>query len=309
MPAALINFPVSLISDCLLSYIQHLFTNPELTPASYRWSGNDRDGRIRISAPFSIDNEKPLSAPFIVVERGGFTFANQTIDNLKGADANSFENPSYADWADGIVSVICGSGVAPEASSIANFLAIMFQADRHEIKKTSRFIRKLNYIDIGPEMPVIKDVEVKRWEVTLRLFVSLNMQWIKTTREPVLWKKAAIYTLEDPPEVFSSNGIISEGESTLTDASKNFGFTDDDDPNLIQQDLERGWYYIRFTDNPQKQLYTITEIIDKNTVKLQTHDEENNPVDWVSSETKTDVEYELYWNSLHVHMELPKGET
>ena len=124
MPALLLNFPASAVVDVLLSYVQWVFGNPDLIPDDYRWTVEDRDSKIRISAPFVIDNEKPMSAPFIVVERGGFVFANRVIDNLKGADANVMTNREKVDWMDGTMNVICGSGSAGEASSLSNFLFI-----------------------------------------------------------------------------------------------------------------------------------------------------------------------------------------
>jgi len=302
------NFPVKAVVDCLLSYTRYLFEKNGITPGAYRFNDNEREQRIRISAPFSIDNEKPLSAPFIVIERGTFQFQNIGIDNFRGADANAFENPQYTDIADGIISVIVGSGTASEASNIANFLAMMYQADRHEIMANSKFIRNLNYIDISPEMPVMKGVEVRRWEVIIRLQASIQMAWIKKEMQPILWKSAAIYSVDGSTKVFSNQGIISNGESTLTDASQNFGFLSTNSPQFHQTDFDRGWYYVRFKENENKQLYTITEVINSNTIKLQTHDEDNNPVDWVSDKTSIDVEYDLYWNSLHIYMEVPQEE-
>jgi len=303
------NFPVTAVVDCLLSYTQFLFSKEGLTPGAYRWNEKERDQRIRISGPFSIDNEKPLSAPFIVIERGSFQFQNLAIDNLKGADANSFDNPQYKDTADGVVSIIVGSGTASEASNIANFMAVMIQADRHQIMGNSKFIRNLNYVDISPEMPVMKGVEVHRWEVIVRLSVSIQFGWLKSEMEPILWKSASIRSIDGLTKVFSNKGIISEGYSTLTDGTQNFGFLDSNDPQFITKDFDRGWYYVRFRENENKQLYTITEVKDKNTIKLQTHDENDNPVDWVADKTSIDVEYDLYWNSLHIHMKLPNEET
>ena len=308
MTVPLINFPIASIVDCLLSYLQWVFSNEEITPESYRWSENDRNSKIRISGTFVIDNEKPMSAPFIIVERGTFTFANQTINNLKSADANSMENAQFVDWANGQINIICGSGVASEATSIANFLAIMLQADRHGITKNSGFIRNLNYIGIGPEIPVVKDSEVRRWEVTLTLQVSLQMGWLKTSREPVLWNSAEFFMIKKPSEVFSAEGVSIAGADTLSDSTQNFGILETSDPKFIEQDLNRGWYYVRFVDNEQDQLYPVVEIVDNNTLRLQTHDENNDPIPWEAPESATELEYNLYWNTLHIHMELPTKE-
>jgi len=305
MTATLTNFPIAAVVDCLLSYLQFVFSNDEITPDAYRWAEDDRTSKIRISGPFVIDNEKPMSAPFVVVERGSFTFANQTMDNLKSGTANAFEEKTFVDWADGTINIICGSGVASEASSIANFLAIIIQGNRHGIIKNSHFIRNLNYIGIGPEIPVVKDTEVRRWEVTLSLRASLQMGWLHILREPTLWESATVYATKTPVEAYSDSGVISIGLDTLVDSTKDFGYLETSDPKLIQTELEKGWYYIRFRDNAYDQLYTIIEIVDSNTLKLQTHDENNDPVAWAATESAVDVEYDLLWNSLNIHMEIP----
>lgn len=305
MTVPLVNFPIATVVDCLLSYLQYLFSNDEITPAAYRWDPNERNSKIKISGTFIIDNEKPMAAPFIVVERGSFNFANQTLDNLKSADSNSMENAKFVDWADGPINIICGSGTASEASSIANFLAIMFQSDRHGIIKNSGFIRNLNYIGIGPEIPVVKDSEVRRWEVTLTLQTSLQMGWLRTTRDPVLWNSAEFFMIKKPSEVFSENGETTEDADTLYDSTQNFGILSTSDPQFLENDLQNGWYYVRFRNNEQDQLYPVVEIVDNNTLRLQTHDDNNDPISWEAPESATGLEYDLYWNSLHVHMELP----
>jgi hypothetical protein len=315
MTVPLFNFPVAAITDVLLSYLQYVFSNDEITPANYRWVEDDettenRDGRsskIRISAPFVIDNDKPQSAPFIVVERGAFGFANQLIDNSRGADPNTFENKKYVDWMDGTVNIICGSGVATEASSLANWLAIMLQADRHGIIKKSHFIRNLNYIGIGPEIPVIKDTEVRRWEVILSLRVSLQIGWLQVTREPILWKSAEFYATNSPPEVFSNKGATSLGSDLLVDTTQDFGHLEANNPYLIQREFDRGWYSVQFKANANKQLYTIVEIVDNNTLRLETHDVNGDPVAYSAPAGATDLEYDLLWNSLHIKMELPNN--
>jgi len=307
MTASLVNFPIATVVDCIISYLQFVFSNEDISPDAYRWNENDRESNIRISGPFVIDNEKPMSAPFIVVERGAFQFANQTIDNFKEGTANTFEQKTFSDWADGSLNIICGSGVASEASTLANFLAIIFQGNRHGIIKGSPFIRNLNYIGIGPEIPVVKDSEVRRWEVTLSLRVSIQLGWLQKLREPTLWESAAVYNIRRPAEAFSDSGQITQGQSNLYDAEKSFGFSESNDPQLLEKEFNNGWYYIRFRDNQYDQLYTITEIIDENTLKLQTHDENNDPTPWIAEESANDVEYDLFWNQLNIHMELPKS--
>lgn len=307
MPAPILNFPIAAVVDGLISYIQFVFGNPDITPATYRWNQDTRATRIRVQGPFVIDNEKPMSAPFIVVERGSFAFQNRALDNLKSADPNTFANKKFVDIADGYVNIICGSGVASEATSIANFLAIIIQANRHGIINELKFIRDLHYVDISPEVPVVKDTEVRRWEVTLRVATSIQLNWFKMFHEPepAIFERAGIYILDKDPSATSDSGVISEGQDIIVDSTKDFGLLTSNDPQLLEQELNRGWYYVRLTANESDQLYTVVEIVDNHTLRLQTHDENNDPVPWAAPESATDVGYELLWNSLHVHMELP----
>ncbi|RLG45547.1 MAG: hypothetical protein DRN81_01125 [Thermoproteota archaeon] len=307
MPVSFTNFPLKAIVDGVLSYTKYLFTNEEITPPSYRYSENDRESRLRIQGPFVIDNEKPMSVPFIVVERGSFSFSNSTIDNLKEATANTFENKQKVDWMDGYVNVIVGSKAAGEASNIANFLAICYQADRHGIASQLKFVRNFNYVDVGPEIPVFKDAEVKRWEVTLRIQVSMQMGWATTIREPEPWNKVSIYAVNSDWGSSSNTGIVAEGLDTLTDANANFGFLDTSDPRLIEKELQEGYYYINFVGNPQH--YPIAEIVDPNTIKLLTHDEDGNQIPYSAPESAVDLEYELYWNCVHIRGDIPNNNT
>jgi hypothetical protein len=308
MPVPLINFPIAAIVDGLISYLQHQFSNVEITPAEYLWDSDDRKSKIRISAPFAIDNAKPLSAPFIVLERTSFQFDDRIIDNVKSSDANTFDNTKYVSICDGYINIICGSRVASEASSLANFITMMIQADRHAIISNLQFLRNLKQVDISPEIPVMKDTEPRRWEVTVRFFASLQMGWIRSLQAPEPWTKAALYATQNVGNstTFSDKGSITSGSSYLVDTTKDFGPYITNNPQLLEKELEKGWYYIRFLDNANEQLYTITEIIDNHTLKLQTHDINNNPVDWVASETKVNVFYNLMWNNIHLYVELPK---
>jgi len=305
MPAPLINFPLSLIVDGILSYIQWIFGNPDLTPAEYRWNVDDRKSLIRICGPFVIDNEKPMSAPFIVVERGGFAFANMTLDNLKSSDGNTFENQVFSDWMDGVINIIIGSGSAGEASSIANFLAIMFQADRHGLKKALKFVRNLNYLDVSPEVPVVKDTEIRRWEVTFRLNVSLQQGWIKKLTEAakVTFNKMSLKQVSD--FAFSAQGIITEGSDLLVDPSKNFGFLTTNDPQFLEKEFERGWYYIKLRNNEYDSILKIVEIVDNHTLRLQFHDANDDPIPWSAPASITEASYDIYWNNIHLQIELP----
>jgi hypothetical protein len=185
---------------------------------------------------------------------------------------------------------------------------MMIQADRHAIISNLQFLRNLKQLDIGPEIPVMKDVETRRWEVTVRFFASLQMGWIRSIQSPEPWTKAALYATQkmDNNTPFSDKGSFTQGTSYLVDTTKDFGPYTTNDPQLLEKELQKGWYYIRFMDNPNEQLYIITEVVDNHTLKLQTHDINNDPVDWIATETKVNVSYNLLWNNIHLYIELPK---
>jgi hypothetical protein len=306
MATTLIKFPISSIVDGILSYLQHLFATPDLTPSDYRWDPDDRKSRIRICAPFVIDSSKPMSAPFIVVERGGFQYDDRIIDNVKSGDANVMSNMNKVSICDGHINIICGSRVASEASTLANFISMMFQADRHGIIKTLKFVRNFKHVDVSPEIPVVKDSEVRRWEVTVRVFASLQEGWIVSNTDTILLKKAGIYVADhiNDDKPFSDKGEIETGVDLLIDQTKDFGPYLTNNPQILEQELEKGWYYIRFTDNAYNQLYNIAEIVNSHTLRLTTHDVNDTTVPWISTETKINVGYDLLWNDLHLHTEI-----
>lgn len=301
------NFPLKAIVDGVISYTKFLFLNEEITPPSYRYSEDDRVSRLRIQGPFVIDNEKPMSVPFIVVERGTFAFANSMIDNLKSATPNTFEMKQKVDIMNGYIDVIVGSRSAGEASNIANFLAINYQADRHGIISKLKFVRNFNYVDVGPEVPVFKDAEVKRWEVTLRIMVSMQIGWATTLREPEPWNKVSIYAVNSDWGSTSNTGIIAQGLDTLIDANANFGLLETSDPRLIEKELQEGYYYIKFAEG--EQFYPVADIVDPNTLKLLTHDTNGNPVPYSAPASAVDLEYELYWNCVHIRGDVPNNNT
>ena len=303
MPSSLENFPLATITDGITSYIQFLFGSPKHTPSEYRWNSRDRESRITISGPFVIDKERPMAAPFIVVERSGFQFENRTIDNLKSAKANVFLDDEKVVIADGGVSITVGAGAASEASSLANYLAIQIQADRKGIMETLGFLRNLNIVDISPETPVFKDSEVKRWEVVLNVRTSIQMGWIDYEVDPVKWEKLSVRAIDKEEHYESVTGITMSGSDVLTDPNANFGYNIDNTPQLLSREMDMGWYYIRFDGDGS--VYDVAEIIDGNRLRLTFHDSEDNKVPFNPEESKVDNKYELVWNSVHLHVELP----
>lgn len=299
------NFPLALLTDGLLSFLQHRFSDPQITPPAWRWSSDDRESRLRISGAYATGNEKPGSAPAIIVERGTFTPFNRTIDNVERADANTFLNPKHIDWLNGTVNVICESIVASEASSMANYLAIEFQANRHGICSTLEFMKDLSYLDIGPEQPAKADVEPRRWQVVLRLKCAVYLGWVRRDTTTIPFNKASVVNTGDPDDWYeSTTGETEVGLDRLYDANADFGTTDTNDPQFLSNDLSKNWYYITF-DEGDNTIYTVTEIIDSNTLRLKRRDEYGNLVSYSAPATATGLGYKLKYNHVHFHIELP----
>jgi len=302
-PTITTNFPLSVLVDGILNFLQWAFHNPDIIPPEYRWDSDDRASRIRICAPFVIDNEKPMSAPFIVVERTGFEFANRVLDNLRSGLTPSNENVQKVDWMDGGLTVTVGSGVASEASCLANIIALLIHANRHGICETLKFVRNLRYGGIGPEMPVVKYAEVHRWEVTVQFEVSLQFGWIMSQKEIGPWNKADV--INTSPHALSADGETTQGSDLLVDNTKDFGTLVTNDPQLLPAELSKKYYYIKFVNNEFDQLYPVVEIVNNHTLKLVTHDINDAEVPWSAPESASGLEYDLLWNHVHIHAKIP----
>jgi hypothetical protein len=302
-PAITTNFPLAVVVDGIISYLHYAFGNPDMIPPEYRWDSDDRASRIRISAPFVIDNEKPMSAPFIVVERSAFEFADMVIDNLRSGSPPGNPNVEKVDWMDGGINITCGSGVASEASCLANIVALLLHANRHGICETLKFLRSMRYVGIGPEIPVVKYAEVHRWEVTLQMKLSLQFGWIMKQMEITPWNKTDIINVSGHD--FSDKGQTVQGSDLLVDITKDFGTLTTNDPQLLSAELSKKYYYIRFKNNDYNQTYPIIQIIDNHTLKLVTHNEGDVEVPWSAPETASGLEYDLLWNHVHLHAKIP----
>jgi len=316
MASTLENFPLALVTDGIISYIQWIFGNPEITPDEYRWNSSDRESRIIISGPYVIDKEKPMAAPFIVVERTGFNFENRTINNLKSAKENVFTEEEKRVIVDGSISINIGSQVASEASNLANFLAIMLQADRHGIKSTLGFIRSLKVTSVSSETPAFKDSEIKRWTVGLSLFVSIELGWKNTPLVENKWDKFSLKTIDKQHYWESNNGAVRVSSDILLDESANFGFETSNEPQLLRKEFNDYWYYISFEYENHEVLYQVLEIVSSTELRLGLEvmrDSIDNPREFIPfnpEESKVKVNYKLLWNSVHLSIEIPtiKGE-
>lgn len=311
MATALINFPLALVSDGLISYLQFVFSSDEHTPSSYRWNSNDRSSRIKISGPFVVESETPNSSPYITVERGGFGVNKKAIDDTKGADANTFDNEHGVMITDGTMIITVGSSVASEASSIANYIMVQLQSDRHGIMDKLGFVRNFNVSEVSPEEPVVKESEIKRWKVAITIQTSIQMGWIKREKEDK-WEKFSVKAKLVEDHYDSDSGIILSGEDTITDSNANFGYPADSSPSFIESEFDKGWYYLQF--DGEDYVYNVVEIVDSNTLRLakdaievdidgkKSLNKDGEPFSPKDSESCK--KYRLFWNAVHLHVEI-----
>jgi len=170
------------------------------------------------------------------------------------------------------------------------------------------FLRNMQYVDIGPEVPIMKDTEVRRWEVTLRVQVSLQMGWIdKLLWDPTdIMETAEFFDTEDFFE--STKGIVSIGSDILYDPSADFGLTTTNDPQILSRELSKGWYYIQLRGEPQN--YPVVEIVDSNRLRLLTRKvDDTGDEPYSSPDSETDVSYKLVWNAVHIHCRIPNNNS
>lgn len=304
MAQSLENFPLALVTDGIISYIQWLFGNPEIVPDDYRWNENDRESRITISGPYIIDNERPAAAPYIVVERTGFNFENRTIDNLESASINTFDKKEGVMIADGSININVGSQVASEASSIANFLAIMLQAERKILMNTLGFLRNFRVDGISQERPVMQDSDIRRWVVSLNIFASIELGWKQEVKgEP--WTSYTLRAISTEHYYESNTGITTSGSDLFVDQNADFGFETTNNPQLLRKEFEKGWYYIKLGN----ELYDVYEIVDNHTLRLRKEIGDNEYIPFNPDDSSVNVEYKLVWNSVHLSVSGPrKGE-
>ena len=303
MTTSALNFPVGLVVDGFCSFLQNRFSNPEVTPPTYRWNADDSQSRVRISGPYSTDNAKPGSIPSITVRRGTMQFAKRGIDNLKSADKNVLTNPIYEDWMDSSIDFLIETGSASESSSLANFLAIEIQANRHYIREVLTFIRYISYMSIGPEVPVEQTgVTIRRWQVMLTFNVSVYIGWTRRSTEDEQFDKMSLRNVSSD-SWSSETGEIVAGEMYLTDNSADFGLLNTSNPQLLSSELQRKWYYVSIGDDPK--LYTVEQIVNNHKLRLSDIDEKQNIIPY-NPELSMMSSYKVLWNDIHLHFELPK---
>jgi len=297
--------PIVLVVDGIISFIQYLFSNPEITPGEFRWNSDDRNTRIFIGAPFTITRDKVGSLPSVTISRGPFMYENRVIDNLKSADPNTFENPEYRDILRGVITIVCEAGAASEVAGLASFIAIELQGNRKPVSANLTFIHRLMWSGISQETPVSEKAEPDRWQCSITFDVSLYVGWItREVGDMTKFNKMGIRGVNDPATWDSIYGQTTIGSPNLVDPSANFGFTPSSIPQLLQGEYTKKWYFILFGDGAKP--YRVEEIIDNKTLRLSTLDSDGNYAAFSPTATSANVSYKLYWNVVHIAIELPK---
>lgn len=307
MPTSMLSFPAGNIVDGLCSWIQFSFARAEVTPSTYRWSADSEASRIRISAQLSTDNSKPGSSPSITVIRGSFRFSNSVLNNLESANPNDFVNKKHVDWMDGPVSIVCEAAAASEASNLANFLAIHIQSNKAGLSETLQFLKKIDYVDIGPEVAREVNNEPVRWRVTLTIQCSLYIGWYNQETSSIGLNKIHFQGADAQPWA-SDAGAYQQGISLLNDTTADFGLLTSNDPQLLEQELTKNWYFIQFPDQSAR-LYQVEEIMDNNTLRLSDRDASDAVVVFNPSTTETDLTYKLIWNTIHINAIVPNNNS
>ena len=87
------------------------------------------------------------------------------------------------------------------------------------------------------------------------------------------------------------------------DAGANFGLLNTSRPQLLEAEYNTKWYFIIF----DVKKYVVEEIIDEHTLRLSDIDKDGNTIPYNPSETEI-RNYKLVWDSVHINVELKKGE-
>jgi hypothetical protein len=123
------------------------------------------------------------------------------------------------------------------------------------------------------------------------------------SEETIPYNKAELWNIGSPPHYTSHTGTIVTDEATLYDANANFGIYTSNNPQLLQRELSKKWYYVTLGDS--KRLYPVDSIIDEHTLKLIDRNKDDVEVPFSASESKDNLTYNVLWNTVHIHVKLP----
>ena len=301
MPAILNKCPLTAFSDGITSFIQYVFKTPEITPAEYRWSQDEKQTKMFISGPFTVTREKVGSLPTITVIRGPFNYENRTINNFKEANPNVFDEDKYIELLSGPLSIICEAGTGDEATSLAYFLQMELQANRLLMKKQMTFLHRLLWSGISQEQPVKEEAEIVRWQVTISLQATIYVGWLNKISGLDRFNKISVKNADS--QWASTYGETTSGSDLFVDNSADFGIVSTNSPQLLQAELLKKWYYISFDGS---KMYKVEEIINSKTLKLSDVDADGNSIPYNPTDTANNLNYQLYWNTIHLAIELPR---
>lgn len=312
MAAPQMGYPIGNVTNFILGYLKNIiFNNPDMVNANWEYiPGNDRASKIRISGPFVIDDQKPYSQPFIVVERGEFSFKNRVVNDIKKADPNTTENEERVLIPDGVVMITCGSASSLEASSLANFVLIALNAGREKsVYAGSKFIRFLRCVTVGPEVPVSKGNKIHRYEVTVAFQVGLQFGIATLPDDPQKFNKFSLSAVKKPYEYNGSHGEIVNGSPIFTDNKTKFG----EDVLFYQQELDDNWYKVFVRSRPELEL--VIDSINYEpaqtwgySLNIKIRQEDGTYLPWNPDFDMSDVEYSIWWNNVHLFFNYPGND-
>jgi len=268
--------PAAKLTSALISYLQFLFSKVNKVGAMYLWNQDQKLTKIRISSAFVIDVQKPLSNPYITVQRGGMNYQKVAIANFIEGDA--LENKvTKGDFLGGGISITVGARTTIEASNIAHFIAEYMQVDRGQIISKSGMLRNFQVMGVGPETPKVVDSMVHRAEVT----ISIMAETICLNEVSVL--QEGPFNITDILGIDwrsgESKGDVASG--VLNIGSKTVGIDNTYDYFLEQVRIDSGEYYAMLNGEP----FQIGTIVDEHNIGI------------IGCSLNKTVDYSIIWNS------------
>lgn len=296
------GYPLVGVTNVFLDFLQDRFANPEIVPSPFRWNEDEDKTLIYITAPYSVTRKKVGTKPTVTVQRSGFNFRNMVLNNFESSDAITFENKKHRDLLDGVISIVCEAGTDIEATGLANFVALIIQSDRHMVASVVNFIHEFKWNGISEAVPVKEENEITRWQCTISFRITLQLGWITRELETVKFNQLNLYAYDkDEPGWESTNGVLTAGSPNLVDGTADFGFLTSNNPQLLEAEYDKKWYFIVFDTKK----YMVEEIVNNYTLKLSDIDADGNKIDFNPTESGR-MDYELVWDSVHVNIELKK---
>ena len=186
-------------------------------------------------------------------------------------------------------------------TSLAYFLQMELQANRLLMKKQMTFLHRLLWSGISQEQPVKEEAEIVRWQVTISLQATIYVGWLNKISGLDRFNKISVKNADS--QWASTYGETTSGSDLFVDNSADFGIVSTNSPQLLQAELLKKWYYISFDGS---KMYKVEEIINSKTLKLSDVDADGNSIPYNPTDTANNLNYQLYWNTIHLAIELPR---